>query len=110
MSSSILSGKFLQGFFESYPAAVAVFELDGTMVFVNQRGCNFTNKPREELVGKRVQDFVGDRAQAESMISRIISKGYNEMELSVTQSDGDVLGIRLTGVLVEDSEGIGHQQ
>jgi len=36
MSSSILSGEFLQGFFESYPAAVAMFELDGTMVFVNQ--------------------------------------------------------------------------
>jgi hypothetical protein len=31
MSSSILSGKFLQGFLESYPAAVAVFEPDGTM-------------------------------------------------------------------------------
>jgi PAS domain S-box-containing protein/excisionase family DNA binding protein len=102
MSHPILSSKFLQGFLESYPAAVAVFKPDGTMVFVNQRGCDFTNKSKKELVGKRVQDFVADRAMAESIISRIISKGYVETELSVTQSNGDVVGIRLTGVLVKD--------
>ena len=105
MSSSILSSHFLQGFLESYPAAVAVFEPDGTMVFVNQRGCDFANKSKKELVGKRVQDFVADRAMAESIISRIISKGCVETELSVTQSNGDVVGIRLTGVLVKDGGG-----
>lgn len=105
MSSPILSGKFLKGFLESYPAAAAVFEPDGTMVFVNQRGCDFTNKSKKELMGKRVQDFVADRAMAESIISRIISKGYVETELSVTQSNGDVVGIRLTGVLVRDGGG-----
>jgi PAS domain-containing protein len=67
-----------------------VFEPDGTMVFVNQRGCDFTNKSKKELVGKRVQDFVADRAMAESIISRIISKGYVETELSLTQSNGDL--------------------
>ena len=105
MSSSMLSGEFLLGFLESYPAAASVFELDGTMVFVNQRGCDFTNKSKEELIGRRVQDFVADRAMAESIISRIISKGYIETEMSVTQSNGDVVGIRLTGVLVKDGKG-----
>ena len=105
MSSSMLSGEFLLGFLESYPAAASVFELDGTMVFVNQRGCDFTNKSKEELIGKRVQEFVADRAMAESIISRIISKGHIETELSVTQSNGDVVGIRLTGVLVKNSRG-----
>jgi excisionase family DNA binding protein/PAS domain S-box-containing protein len=104
MSSSMLSGEFLLGFLESYPAAASVFELDGTMVFVNQRGCDFTNKSKEELIGKRVQDFVADRAMAESIISRIISKGYIETEMSITQSNGDVVGIRLTGVLVKNSK------
>lgn len=105
MSSSILSGDFLLGFLESYPAAVSVFNLDGTMVFVNQNGCELLKKPKEELIGKRVQDFVADRAMAESIISRIISKGYVETELSVRQSNGGALGIRLTGVLVKDSTG-----
>ena len=105
MSSSMLSGEFLLGFLESYPAAASVFELDGTMVFVNQRGCDFTNKSKEDLIGKRVQDFVADRAMAESIISRIISKGHIETEMSVTQSNGDVVGIRLTGVLVKNSRG-----
>jgi excisionase family DNA binding protein/PAS domain S-box-containing protein len=105
MSSSILSGKFLLGFLESYPAAVSVFQPDGTMVFVNQHGCELLKKSKKELIGKRVQDFVADRAMAESIISRIISKGYVETELSVTQSNGDALGIRLTGVLVKDGAG-----
>jgi PAS domain S-box-containing protein/excisionase family DNA binding protein len=105
MSSPILNGEFFLSFLETYPAAVSVFEPDGTMVFVNQRGCDFTNKSKKELVGKRVQDFVADRAMAESIISRIISKGYVETELSVTQSNGDVVGIRLTGVLVKDGNG-----
>lgn len=105
MSSSMLSNEFLLSFLESYPAAASVFELDGTMVFVNQRGCAFANKSKRELVGKRVQDFVADRALAESVISRIISKGYIETELSITQSNGDVVGIRLTGVLVKNSKG-----
>jgi PAS domain S-box-containing protein len=105
MPSSILSGKFLLGFLESYPAAVSVFKPDGTMVFVNQNGCELLKKSKKELIGKRVQDFVADRTMAESIISRIISKGYVETELSVTQSNGDTLGIRLTGVLVRNGTG-----
>jgi len=105
MPSSILSGKFLLGFFESYPAAVSVFKLDGTMLFVNQQGCELLKKSKQELIGKRVQDFVADRTMAESIISRIISKGYVETELSLTQSNGNALGIRLTGVLVKNDTG-----
>jgi excisionase family DNA binding protein/PAS domain S-box-containing protein len=105
MASSILTSKFLLGFLESYPAAVSVFKLDGTMVFVNKNGCELLKKSKEELMGKRVQDFVSDRTMAESIISRIISKGYVETELSVRQSNGDALGIRLTGVLVKNGTG-----
>jgi len=105
MPHSIITSEFMLSFLENYPAAVAVFEPDGTMVFVNQRGCEFTNKSKKELIGKRVQDFVADRAMAESIISRIISKGYVETEMSVAQSNGDVMGIRLTGVLVKDGKG-----
>lgn len=105
MPHSIITSEFMLSFLENYPAAVAVFEPDGTMVFVNQRGCDFTNKSKKELIGKRVQDFVADRAMAESIISRIVSKGYIETEISVTQSNGDAMGIRLTGVLVKDGKG-----
>ncbi len=101
----MLTGEFLLGLLESYPAAVSVFKLDGTMVFVNQQGCDLTKKPKSELLGKHVQDFVGDRAVAESIITRIIAKGYVETELSITQSTGNAVGIRLTGVLVKDARG-----
>jgi len=101
----MLNGEFLLGLLESYPAAVSVFELDGTMVFVNQQGCDLARKSKSELLGRHVQDFVGDRAVAESIIARIISKGHLETELSMTQSTGKTVGIRLTGVLVKDVTG-----
>ncbi len=104
MSSYMLSATFLLNFFESYPAAVSVFELDGTMVFVNQRGCDFANRSKDELIGKRVQDFVADQALAESIISQIMAKGYLETELSINQSNGDTIGVRLAGVLVRDTK------
>jgi PAS domain S-box-containing protein/excisionase family DNA binding protein len=105
MSSPVLSKKFLLSFLESYPAAICVFELDGTIVFVNREGCELTNRTKEELIGKRVQDFVADRAVAEMFTSRIISKGYVETELSITQSNGDAIGVRFAGVLVKDNAG-----
>ena len=105
MPSSVLSSKFLLGFLESYPAAISVFKLDGTIVFVNQQGCDLTNKSRKDLIGKHVQNFVADRALAELFVARIISKGYVETELSITQSTGEAIGIRLAGVLVKDDTG-----
>ena len=105
MSSSALTVDFLQAFLESYPAAASVFELDGTMVFVNEHGCDFIGKSKDELIGKRVQDFLADRALAESYIADVIVKGYLEGEVTVTQSNGEVIGLRLTGILVKNAEG-----
>jgi len=105
MSSSVLTKEFLVGFLESYPAAISVFDLDGTIVYVNRQGCDLTNRLEEELVGKKVQDFVADRAMAELFIARIISKGYVETELSITQSNGGAIGIRLAGIVVRDAGG-----
>jgi excisionase family DNA binding protein/PAS domain S-box-containing protein len=105
MTSSKLTRDFLIGFLESYPAAVSVFELDGTMVYVNAHGCDLLQKPREELVGKHVQDFAADPAFTEGIIARIILRGYVEGEVGITQSNGSTVDVRLMGVLVRDSSG-----
>lgn len=105
MHSSTLTAEFLQSFLECYPAAVSVFELDGTMVFVNDHGCNLLKKSKAELEGKHIQDFSADPELVEGFIARIILKGYVEGEVSVTQSDGNNVGVRLAGVLVKDGKG-----
>jgi len=105
MTSSTLTSEFLLGFLESYPAAVSVFELDGTMIYVNDRGCGLLKKSKAELIGVHIQDFVADAAFVEGFIGRIILKGHVEGEVNITQSDGNTVSVRLTGVLVRDSTG-----
>jgi excisionase family DNA binding protein/PAS domain S-box-containing protein len=105
MTSSDLTAEFLLGFLESYPAALSVFELDGTMVYVNEHGCDLLKKSKAELEGMHVQDVVADPAVIEGFIGRIILKGYVEGQVNMTQSDGNSISIRLAGVLVRDSNG-----
>lgn len=105
MPTSSLNSEFLLGFLESYPAALSVFELDGTMVYVNEHGCDLLKKSKSELEGMHVQDFVADPAFVEGFIGRIILKGYVEGEISMTQSDGNSVNVRLAGVLVRDNAG-----
>jgi excisionase family DNA binding protein/PAS domain S-box-containing protein len=105
MSSSTLTAEFLLGFLESYPAALIVFELDGTMVYVNEHGCDLLKKSKSELIGTHVQDFVANPALVEGFIGRIILKGYLEGKVSITQSNGNSTNVHLGGVLVKDSTG-----
>jgi PAS domain S-box-containing protein/excisionase family DNA binding protein len=102
MSSSILSEEFIVGFLESYPAVVSVFELDGTIVFANEQCCRYLNKSKAELIGTHVQDFIADTTLTASIISKVISRGHVEDEMRVAQSDGTLVDIRLTAVLVRD--------
>ena len=102
MSSPILSEEFIVGFLECYPAALTVFELDGTIVFANEQCCRYVGKSKAELVGMHVQDFIADIALTASIISKVISRGYVEDEVGAPQSDGTVVDVRLTAVLVRD--------
>jgi excisionase family DNA binding protein/PAS domain S-box-containing protein len=105
MPHRALTAEFLLGFLESYPAAVSVFELDGTMIHVNGHGCDLLRTTKEELAGKHIQDLVADPAMVEGFIGRIILKGYVEGEVSVAQGDGNTEKVRLAGVLVKDDAG-----
>jgi excisionase family DNA binding protein/PAS domain S-box-containing protein len=105
MTPPVLSAEFLLGFLESYPAAAVVFDLDGTMAYVNDQGCDLVNRSKPELVGRRVQDFAADAALAEGFIARIIHEGYVEEEVNFTQGNGSAIGVRLSGVLVRDRAG-----
>src|SRR3954449_10322298 len=45
---------------------VAVFDSDRRFVFVNDAACRFYERPREEIVGARLDDFIGtERAEAD---------------------------------------------
>jgi excisionase family DNA binding protein/PAS domain S-box-containing protein len=105
MTHPALTVEFLLGFLESYPAALIVFELDGTIVYVNQLGCEGAMRSRAELTGSHIQDLVADPAQVEGFIGRIILKGHVEGEYSITQGDGNTVRLRLAGLLVRDSAG-----
>ena len=105
MTAPVLNADFLLGFLESYPAAAVVFDLDGTMAYVNDQGCDLVDRSKPELVGRRVQDFAADAAPVEGFIARIIHEGYVEGEVNFTQGNGSAIGVRLSGVLVKDRAG-----
>ena len=105
MSSTTLTREFLLNFLESYPAALSVLELDGTMIYINGHGCDLLKQSKEEIVGMHVQDFVPDPTMVEGFIGRIILKGYVDGEVKMTQSDGNTISVHLAGILVKDSEG-----
>jgi len=105
MSSLILNSEFLLGFFESYPAALTVFDLDGKIIYANEQGCDLVKQPREDLIGQHVQDFIVDTSLANRIVGRVISKGYVEDELRVSQGDGHAIDVRLAALLVKDNAG-----
>ena len=105
MPHRALTSEFLVGFLESYPAAMTVFQLDGTMIYVNGHGCDLLRTTKEELAGKRIQDLVADPATVEGFMGRIILKGYVEGEVSIAQGYGNTEKVRLAGVLVKDEAG-----
>ena len=105
MLYSILNEEFLRNFLESYPAAVTVFKLDGTIVFTNEQGCDLVKQSKEQLIGQRVQNFIEDTELANRLLTRIISKGYLEDELKLSQGNGSTVNVRLSAVLVKNNSG-----
>lgn len=105
MSSLLLNTDFFLGFLESYPAALTVFDMDGTIVFVNSQGCKLVKQSKEELIGQQIQDFVVDTSLTNRIVSRVMSKGYIEDELSISQGNGITVNIRLAALLVKNSDG-----
>lgn len=105
MSYKLLNQEFLINFLESYPAAVTVFDIDGRIVFVNDQGCDLVMQSKDQVIGQRVQNFVANAELADRLISRIVSKGYIEDELSVSLGNGSTINIRLTALVVKDSSG-----
>ena len=56
----------LQAFLDATMDVVAVFDSSSRFVLVNDAACAFYGRPRAELVGARLDDFIGpDRAEAD---------------------------------------------
>lgn len=79
--------------------------MDGTIVFVNSQGCKLVKQSKEELIGQQIQDFVVDTSLTNRIVSRVMSKGYIEDELSISQGNGITVNIRLAALLVKNSDG-----
>jgi PAS domain S-box-containing protein len=56
----------LQAILDATMDVVAVFDSDRRFVFVNEAACRFYERPRAEIVGARLDDFIGaERAEAD---------------------------------------------
>ena len=56
----------LQAILDATMDVVAVFDSERRFVFVNEAACRFYERPREQIVGARLDDFIGtERAEAD---------------------------------------------
>lgn len=105
IASPVLTVDFLLSFLESYPAVLTVFGMDGKIIFVNKKTCDFLKKSKAEIVGKHVQDFLPDPAFVEGPIARLMFKGHLEVKVNVAQNGGNTVAVHLASVLVRNNRG-----
>ncbi len=84
------------------PALICRFRPDGTLTFVNDTYCRTFGKSREELVGKKFTEFVGDEDRA--VIDRLMEelahgKGTHTNEHRVVVAGGEVRWQQWTNIV-----------
>lgn len=99
----------LQAIFEQASVGIAQVDLDGRLLCVNDRFCEITGYPREELLGRLVGTITHpDDLPAEfAHISEVIAGKIDRFLLDkrYVRPDGSSIWVQLSGSLVCDSSG-----
>jgi PAS domain S-box-containing protein len=81
----------LRAIFAQSAAGIALGDLTGTLISVNDRYCQIVGRPREELIGIRMQDltFADDLPENQRLFERMVETGESfEIEKRYIGGDG----------------------
>ena len=98
---------------EKMTEALASVDVDRRLVFVNQRFCEMLKRKKEDLIGRRMDDFIDPRHQQrlEREISKRPSGNEDRYELTWLTSDGEKVFTMVspTALFNDSGEHIGGQ-
>ncbi|WP_440984141.1 PAS domain S-box protein [Shinella sumterensis] len=86
----------LRAIFSQSAAGIALGELSGTLVNVNDRYCEIVGRSREEVIGTRMQDmtFAEDLEENERLFKRLVETGESfEIEKRYIRGDGSLVWV-----------------
>jgi len=115
LEEPFLSNNIISTILADMPEIVEIEAPDQTLLFVNDGGCRFFNKSREELIGKNGLEMIyeEDRDKTLAKIGSVISsttRPSETVDLRVMRGDGVLAWVDWTGRALFDSSGefIGH--
>lgn len=98
----------LRAIFSQSAAGIALGELSGTLVNVNDRYCEIVGRTREEVIGTRMQDmtFAEDLEENERLFKRLVETGESfEIEKRYIRGDGSLVWVSDSVSAIRDEKG-----
>ncbi len=98
----------LRAIFSQSAAGIAVGDLAGTLVNVNDRYCEIVGRSKEEVIGTRMQDmtFPGDLAENKRLFKRLVETGESfEIEKRYIRGDGSLVWVSNSVSAIRDENG-----
>ncbi|MCI0497771.1 MAG: PAS domain S-box protein, partial [Thermoplasmata archaeon] len=92
---------------ETMNEGLGVRDENGVIVYVNQRHCDILGRPREEIIGHRVVEFLDgeDRDVMMAQMDRRATGQLGSYEVNFTRKDGQKVPTITSAVPIIDSEG-----
>nr|WP_298100454.1 PAS domain S-box protein [uncultured Shinella sp.] len=98
----------LRAVFAQSAAGIAVGDLSGNLISVNQRYCDIVGRRMETLIGSRMQDitFLEDLPDNEYLFSRLLATGESfEIEKRYVRGDGSLVWVSNSVSAIRDEHG-----
>jgi len=98
----------LRAIFSQSAAGIALGELSGTLVNVNDRYCEIVGRTREEVIGTRMQDmtFAEDLEENERLFKHLVETGESfEIEKRYIRGDGSLVWVSNSVSAIRDEKG-----
>jgi len=98
----------LRAIFAQSAAGIALGDLTGTLISVNDRYCQIVGRPREELIGIRMQDltFADDLPENQRLFERMVETGESfEIEKRYIGGDGSPVWVSNSVSVIRDENG-----
>jgi PAS domain S-box-containing protein len=113
MASMAWSPQEIEDLYNNAPCGYDSIDKDGFIVRVNETELHWLQYSREELIGRRITDFLtaeSQKAFVEHFPSLKSQGSLRDIELGLIRKDGTILPVLLSATAVRDFNGVRMRQ